>query len=84
MKVPLVGLEGVSVTTNSTNNLQQVEKNSAAKSGAVLTQTTFSDQRLSELVAAWPRLPEPIRAGIVAMVKASAPVDKTSKRKDAQ
>jgi hypothetical protein len=57
MKVPLVGLEGVSVTTNLTNNLQQVEKNSAAKSGAFLTQSALSDQRLREIVAAWPRIP---------------------------
>jgi len=51
-------------------------KVSAAESGAVLTQTAFSDQRLRELVAAWPRLPEPVRAGIIAMVKASAAPDK--------
>ena len=35
--------------------------------------TRQGDAGLTALVAAWPTLPEPIRAGIVAMVKATAP-----------
>ena len=36
--------------------------------GTVVAQT---DTDLAALVAAWPTLPEPIRAGILAMVKAA-------------
>jgi hypothetical protein len=32
-----------------------------------------TDPNLAIVVAAWPILPEPIRAGIVAMIKASGP-----------
>jgi hypothetical protein len=35
------------------------------------TDTRQTDPDLSAIVAAWPTLPEPIKAGIVAMVKAS-------------
>jgi hypothetical protein len=46
-----------------------------AKSGAFSTSPEI-DPVLSTIIAAWPRLPEPVRAGIVAMVKASAGPDK--------
>jgi hypothetical protein len=32
---------------------------------------TLADPDLATLVAAWPRLPEPIRAGILALVRAA-------------
>jgi hypothetical protein len=35
------------------------------------TDTCQTDPDLTEIVAAWSTLPEPIRAGIVAMVRAS-------------
>ena len=38
-----------------------------ARNGALLPQ---NDARLAELVKAWPSLPEDLRAGIVAMVRA--------------
>jgi hypothetical protein len=34
-----------------------------------------ADGNLAAVVAAWPTLPEPIRAGILAMVRASQPPD---------
>jgi hypothetical protein len=36
------------------------------------TDTCQTDPELAEIVAAWDRLPEAVRAGIVAMVKAAA------------
>jgi hypothetical protein len=44
-----------------------------AQSGALGTQDPLTDPDLDAIVAAWPTLPEAIRAGIVAMVKAAVP-----------
>jgi hypothetical protein len=45
---------------------------SGAKSGATKPNPEI-DPTLATVISAWPTLPEAIRAGIVAMVKASAP-----------
>ena len=37
---------------------------------------TISDANLAIVIAAWPKLPESVRAGIVAMVKAMLPAEK--------
>jgi hypothetical protein len=46
-----------------------------AKSGAFKANSEV-DPALTTIMAAWPRLPEAVRAGIVAMVKASVAPDK--------
>jgi hypothetical protein len=42
-----------------------------AQSGAPATQTRPADPDLAALVVAWPNLPEPIKAGILAMIRAA-------------
>jgi hypothetical protein len=37
-----------------------------------MVRAPLTDPELQAVIAAWPTLPEPIRAGILAMVKASA------------
>lgn len=44
---------------------------SGAKSGALESEFRPIDPELAELAAAWPALPDPIRAGILAMVRAA-------------
>ena len=46
-----------------------------AKSGAFSTSPEI-DPALAALINAWPSLPQPVRAGIIAMVKASTATDK--------
>ena len=46
-------------------------KDSGAKSGALATQIGPIDPGLALLIEAWPTLLEPIRAGILAMVRAA-------------
>ena len=46
---------------------------SGAKSGALAAREAPSDPDLAELIDAWPTLPEAIRAGILAMVRAISP-----------
>jgi hypothetical protein len=43
----------------------------SAKSGALATQSGPIDLDLASLIHAWPALPEPIRAGILAMIRAT-------------
>ncbi|HKA55972.1 MAG TPA: hypothetical protein VKJ47_20160 [Candidatus Binatia bacterium] len=52
---------------NSTNPAQGV-----AKSGALTPTKPNIDPALAALIDAWPTLPEAIRAGILAMVRAAA------------
>lgn len=47
-----------------------------ADSGAVSTISAPTDPDLGRIVAAWPALPDAIRAGIVAMVNAAVPAAK--------
>jgi len=42
-----------------------------AESGAVLTQAPKLAPELAALIDSWPCLPEPIKAGIMAMVRAA-------------
>ena len=46
-------------------------KRGGAESGALRTEHSPVDARLKRIVDAWPELPEPIRAGIVAMIDAA-------------
>ncbi len=56
---------------------QYIRQNSAnpaprgAKSGAVTPTVPDTDPLLAALIDAWPTLPEPIQAGIIAMVRAT-------------
>jgi hypothetical protein len=36
---------------------------------------SMSDEHLAQIVAAWPRLPDAVKTGILAMVKATEPSD---------
>jgi len=42
-----------------------------AESGALAPQTTAIDPSLAAIIDAWPMLPEAIRAGILALVRAA-------------
>jgi hypothetical protein len=53
---------------NSTNPVP-----AGAKSGALEVIKPDIDPALASLIVAWPSLPEAIRAGVVAMVKAALP-----------
>jgi hypothetical protein len=65
--MPLIGLEPFSDSQGNTANPPP----GSAKSGAVNAQTQPIDPALAALIDAWPTLPEPIRAGILAMVRAA-------------
>jgi len=71
------GLEPEIVTNCQINNLQKLENPGAAESGAVGAQNTEIDPELAKIVAAWPGLPDAIRAGIVAMVAAAGDAGST-------
>jgi hypothetical protein len=49
---------------------QQVGYHSGADSGALAAQTTDQDPGLALVAKAWSKLPEAIKAGILAMVRA--------------
>ena len=49
-----------------------VSEQGGAQSGAHAAPTAVSDSDLGALISAWPELPEAVRAGIVAMVKAAS------------
>ncbi len=49
-----------------------VSEQGGAESGAHTAPTAVSDPDLVAVISAWPKLPEAVRAGIVAMVKASS------------
>ncbi len=67
----LEGLEPVNVTKRTDNELRDAEDPRGAESGAVDTEKVPIDPDLARLINAWPNLPEAIRAGIVAMVRAA-------------
>ena len=48
-----------------------VSKQGGAQSGAHAAPTAVSDPDLAAVVKVWPKLPEAVRVGIVAMVKAA-------------
>ena len=61
----------IDVTPCNSNDLQTDPDCSAAKSLALSAIPTPKDPDLAALVSAWPKLPAALKAGIVAMVKAS-------------
>jgi len=66
-----VGLEPNPVTTGNSDYLNKSPESSGAESGAF---SGSSD--LAEVIKAWPSLPKSVRAGIVAIVKASGQDEK--------
>lgn len=53
-----------------------VSESGGAQSGAPAAQSTVQDRDLQQLIDAWPTLPEAVRAGIAAMVKAAAAAER--------
>jgi hypothetical protein len=70
--VPPRGLEQDSVTYDKDKYLRNRTTEGGAKSGANRAAVLSSDSGLEQVAAAWPNLPEPVKAGILAMVRASA------------
>jgi hypothetical protein len=64
---------GLEDPANSPEN-RPIARQGGAKSGALCDDFFPTDPDLALIVKRWPELPEPIRAGIVAMLKAAAPV----------
>ena len=66
------GLESVDGSRCANGDLGQSPNSSGAESGAV-GHGTFgpNDDDLDRVVHAWPELPKPIRAGILAMIEAT-------------
>jgi hypothetical protein len=65
-----VGDEGLEPSPFSPEN-QHVCDQGGAKSGARIARAGISDFDLATVIAAWPALPQAIKAGIVAMVRAT-------------
>ena len=65
-----VGDEGLEPSPFSPEN-QRVCDQSGAKSGARIARAGLSGPDLATVIAAWPALPQAIKAGIVAMVRAT-------------
>ena len=61
------GLEPVNITGCK----KQRPPVGGAESGAVGNNSTATDPDLAKVVEAWPRLPEPIKRAILAMIEAS-------------
>jgi hypothetical protein len=70
------GLEPDSLTGSSGNDLRKSTKTRAAKSGAFVRQNGATkgsagdeiDPDLAAIVEAWPNLPQPLRAAVLAIV----------------
>ena len=67
----LEGLEPPTVTKRNSNELRDGEDPRGAESGAVDTETNPIDSDLATVIDGWPSLPKPVKAGIVAMVRAA-------------
>lgn len=65
------GLEPVNVTARKNSKLQNQAVSGGAESGADSDDFAQIDPDLAMLLDAWPTLPEPVKAGILAMVKAA-------------
>jgi hypothetical protein len=65
-----VGDEGLEPSSFSPEN-QHVCDQGGAKSGARIARAGISDPDLATVLAAWPALPQAIKAGILAMVGAA-------------
>jgi hypothetical protein len=68
------GDEGLEQGADSTENTH-VPRGSGAESGAPGPQTSANDPQLAAVIDAWPRLSEPIKAGILAMSQVAGHVD---------
>ena len=69
----VTGLERPSVTGCGDKHLQKPGDGGAAESGAFGPENASIDPDLRAVVDAWPTLPEPVRVGIVALVRAAQP-----------
>ncbi len=69
----LEGLEPPNVTKRNSNKLRDTEDSRGAESGAVETEKAPIDPDLARLIDAWPALPDALKTGIVAMVRAYDP-----------
>ena len=58
------------VTDCKSSKLQNPEKSGGAESGALLAKTQKISPDLRLIAAVWPKLPEAVRVGILAMVQA--------------
>ncbi len=65
------GLEPVTVTARKNSKLQNQAVSGGAESGADSADLAQIDSDLQHIIDAWPDLPEPIKAGVLAMVKAA-------------
>jgi hypothetical protein len=65
------GLEPGSVTTSKSKGLEQPAESRAAESDASGPDSAPIDTDLARVIDAWPGLPEAVKAGIKAMVKAA-------------
>ena len=65
------GFDAVSVTPFPDNGLRQSPKQGEAESEAVFANSIPIDADLAAVVEAWQTLPEPIKAGILAMIQAA-------------
>ena len=65
-----MGFEAIANATDSARN-QRVAELGAAKASVAVCPPITADADLHLIVDAWPALAEPIRAGILAMVKAA-------------
>jgi hypothetical protein len=67
VSVPPVGLE----PSQETLEKPQFSVRGGAESGAVGAENVPNDPRLAAIAEAWPTLPEPIKVGILAMIRAA-------------
>jgi hypothetical protein len=67
-RLPPAGLEPATATTNIDKDLGKLTALSAAKSAA-LSGELLSDPDLAKVLDAWPRLPEHVKATILAIVQ---------------
>lgn len=65
------GLEHKSLGTCNDNELEGAVARLGAESGAVAAETPAFDSDLAAVMEAWPNLPDVVRVGIMAMVRAS-------------
>jgi len=77
-----VGHEPGSAGASGRKHLRASGKSGGAESGADSPKTPCIDPELAKVIDAWPMLPEAIRAGIVAMVKAACGEPGRSARTD--
>ena len=70
-KVGHTGLEPESVSSSKTSHLQNVSDGRAAESGANGDEKPPHDPDLALIIERWEHLPEAVKTGIMAMVKAT-------------